>query len=106
MPDADMLHRLAERCWIGSGKVHRAAGKDGFEWIDQQRQGRAYDDFRLPFTRRVVAVTEYFSAMTCSRLRQVCTIVVGGNNTDFVSVSTLSRFAGLKIIPVPEGRPN
>ena len=104
-----------EQSWVGTAcekvagisldqpwKVHQVVGKDFTSWIGRDRRGWTYDEIRTQFTQRVAAVIEGMSSIVSNRIGQIRTIVVGGGNAEFVSVSKLSKRIGVSVITLSE----
>lgn len=81
-----------------SWTVHNIIGNRYFEWISQDNQNWSYDKIRVEFTSRINAFILDLKKILPNNINEFETIVLGGGNSEYVSVKKLENDTGKNVI--------
>ena len=77
--------------------MHQVLGKRFFEWVAAEKSHWSFLRIRKEFSQRVVALAEDLLPLLVRRMGEVKTIVIGGGNSDYVSVRLLQNQTGCEV---------
>jgi ROK family len=81
-----------------SWKVHNRIGNHFFEWVSKDRPNWSYDKIRSEFTKRVSAFILDMRNILPGDLNKFETVVLGGGNSEYVSVTEVKNDSGKNVI--------
>lgn len=79
--------------WI----VHNILGNGFFEWVARNKRHWTYERIRSEFSQRVAALIADTAPHISDHVGRVKTVIIGGGNSEFVSLRSLQEQCNLKV---------